>query len=51
MPLLEFAGQRELMDTRAEKKGSDGLAAYQQEENRYSIDGFATGLPTEVPTG
>jgi Pyridoxamine 5'-phosphate oxidase len=45
VPLYEFVGQRELMDSWATKKGPDGVHAYQQEKNRVSIDGFPTGLP------
>lgn len=45
VPLMEFTGQRDLMDSWAQKKGDDGLVAYQQEKNRVSIDGFPTGLP------
>lgn len=45
VPLMELTGQRELMDSWARKKGTEGLAAYQQEKNRFSIDGFPTGLP------
>lgn len=46
VPLYEFGGQRDLMDAWATKKGPDGVAAYQQEKNRVSIDGLPTGLPT-----
>lgn len=45
VPLYQFDGQRELMNTWAAKKGVDGLRAYQQDRNRVSIDGFPTGLP------
>ena len=45
VPLMEFSGQRELMDSWATKKGPEGLRSYQQEKNRVSIDGFPTGLP------
>jgi hypothetical protein len=45
VPLYEFTGQRDLMDSWATKKGPDGLHTYQQEHNRVSIDGFPTGLP------
>ncbi|WFR84816.1 pyridoxamine 5'-phosphate oxidase family protein [Arthrobacter sp. Y-9] len=45
VPLYEFQEQRPLMDSWAERKGEDGLVAYQQEHNRFSIDGFSTGLP------
>lgn len=45
VPRFDFVGQRDLMDGWANKKGEDGLAAYQQEHNLVSIDGFPTGLP------
>ena len=45
VPLYEFVGQRELMDSWATKKGPEGLHAYQQDNNRVSIDGLPTGLP------
>ncbi len=44
VPRFDFAGQRNLMDAWATKKGEDGLLAYQQEKNLVSIDGFPTGL-------
>lgn len=44
VPEFEFVQQRALMDNWATKKGPDGLAAYQQEHNLVSIDGFPTGL-------
>lgn len=49
VPLFEFTGQRDLMDSWAAKKGDDGLAAYQAEHNQRSIDGFSTGLPVSTP--
>ncbi len=45
VPLMEFTGERPLMDSWAAKKGPEGLHAYQQEKNRVSIDGLPTGLP------
>lgn len=45
VPEFEFVGQRTMLDTWAAKKGPNGLVAYQQEKNRFSIDGFPTGLP------
>ena len=45
VPEFEFVTQRTMLDTWAEKKGEEGLVAYQQEKNRISIDGFHTGLP------
>jgi hypothetical protein len=44
VPLMEEVGQRDLMDSWAEKKGEAGLAAYHAEQNTVSIDGFPTGL-------
>ena len=45
VPLFELTGQRDLMDGWAAKKGEAGVAAYHQEKNRVSLDGFPTGLP------
>ena len=45
VPLMQAPAQRELMPTWAAKKGPDGLAAYQAEKNRVSLDGLPTGLP------
>lgn len=45
VPLMSFESQRELMDSWAAKKGVDGLATYQQQNNLHSIDGYPTGLP------
>ena len=44
VPFMEFAGERPLMEQWAEKKGPEGLEAYQREKNVSSIDGFPTGL-------
>ena len=32
---------------KAAKKGPDGLVEYQQQKNRFSIDGLPTGLPPD----
>ncbi|MGL4743607.1 MAG: pyridoxamine 5'-phosphate oxidase family protein [Phycicoccus sp.] len=45
VPLYDFQEQRPLMGSWAASRGADGVAAYQQEKNRRSIDGFSTGLP------
>ena len=45
VPLFDFVGQRDLMDSWAAKKGPDGLRKYQREHNLVSIDGLPTGLP------
>jgi len=47
VPLMEVQGQRDLMDGWARKKGPEGIAAYQDEKNRVSIDGLPTGLPSQ----
>ncbi|MGL4742929.1 MAG: pyridoxamine 5'-phosphate oxidase family protein [Dermatophilaceae bacterium] len=46
VPLFDYVGQRDLMASWADTKGPDGIAAYQQQKNRVSIDGLPTGLPT-----
>lgn len=47
VPFYDYVGERPLMDAWAEKKGPEGLAAYQQEHNRVSLDGLPTGLPAD----
>jgi hypothetical protein len=44
VPFLEFTGERPLMASSADKRGPQGLLAYQREKNLVSIDGFPTGL-------
>ncbi|HMR47678.1 MAG TPA: pyridoxamine 5'-phosphate oxidase family protein [Arachnia sp.] len=45
VPLMDFRSERETMSQWAAKKGDIGVAAYQQEKNRVSLDGLPTGLP------
>lgn len=45
VPLMDFQSERPTMAQWAAKKGDDGITAYQQEQNKLSIDGFPTGLP------
>ena len=44
VPLMEYRGERELLDRWAERKGQPGIEAYWQEKNTASID----GLPTDI---
>lgn len=44
VPLMEMQGQRDLLPAWAEKKGPEGIAAYQREKNAVSFDGLDTGL-------
>lgn len=45
VPFMEPAGERDTLRRWAEGKGEDGVAAYWQERNRRSLDGFDTGMP------
>ena len=45
VPFMDFRAERDTLAQWAEKKGEDGVAAYWQEKNRESIDGFPTGMP------
>lgn len=40
VPLMEFAGPRDVLDKWSAKKGPDGLADYRAERNATSIDGL-----------
>ena len=40
VPVMEMVGERDLMRLWAEKKGPEGLTAYQAEHNARSIDGL-----------
>ncbi len=44
VPLYDFEGQREVLDSWAAKKGDAGLLTYQREKNAESLDGLPTGL-------
>jgi len=48
VPLFDYVGQRDLMPQWAERKGPDGLRAYQRAHNAVSIDGLDAHLPTAV---
>jgi hypothetical protein len=44
VPLFDYREERDTLDRWAAAKGPDGVAAYQAEKNRTSIDGLPTGL-------
>lgn len=44
VPLFDYAGERPTLTRWAEAKGEDGLEAYRREKNRFSLDGFPTGI-------
>jgi hypothetical protein len=44
VPLYEYRGQRDELLQWAEKKGNEGVKAYQQAKNRVSIDGLLAPL-------
>ena len=50
VPFMEYRGERPSMDNWSEKKGAEGLAAYQREKNVTSMDGLPTGLFEDGPT-
>lgn len=45
VPLFEYEGQRDLMDSWAAAREGDRLREYQSKSNLRSIDGYPTGLP------
>ena len=42
VPLYDYVGEREQLNTWAEKKGEEGVKAYWKETNRVSLDGKPT---------
>ncbi len=40
VPYYDFQGERDVLDKWSERKGPDGIRAYQAEKNRLSIDGL-----------
>jgi Pyridoxamine 5'-phosphate oxidase len=44
VPLMDYVGDRDVLDAFAAKKGPDGLATYRGERNAMSLDGLP-GLP------
>lgn len=47
VPLYEYTGERDHAEKWAEKKGPEGLKAYQEEKNLVSLDGLPTALGKE----
>lgn len=42
VPMYDYLGEREQLNTWAEKKGKDGIAEYWEEKNSISLDGKPT---------
>jgi hypothetical protein len=49
VPLFDYKEERRTLHRWAEGKGPDGLMAYRQQKNRFSIDGFPTGVRAVIP--
>lgn len=45
VPLFDYVGQRDLMDSWAAAREGERLREYQEKNNLTSIDGYPTGLP------
>jgi hypothetical protein len=44
VPFFDYVEERDQLNSWAEKKGPEGIAAYWEKHNQQSIDGLATGL-------
>jgi hypothetical protein len=44
VPMMPYERERPSLVRWSEAKGEDGLETYRQEKNRFSIDGFPTGI-------
>lgn len=51
VPLYDYQGERATYPRWAQKKGAHGIAAYQEQKNRISIDGLETGLVARADEG
>jgi len=40
VPLMEYRGERKLMEEWAEKKGEEGMREYREKKNRVSVEGM-----------
>jgi hypothetical protein len=47
VPVMEFAGERDLLPKWARKKGEEGLAEYRRRKNSRSIDGREVAVEGE----
>lgn len=47
IPLMEYRGERELLEPWASGLGSEGMHAYRQAKNTKSLDGYPTDIPSE----
>ena len=48
VPYLSYAGDRELLNEWADKKGEEGLRQYQEEKNQVSLDGIPTHIVSKA---
>lgn len=48
VPFMEYAGPRDVLKDWSARKGHDGIRAYWRTRNTETIDGFATGIPTDA---
>ena len=44
VPLMEYVGERGMMEAWADKKGERGIEAYWRDRNQVSLDGVDTGI-------
>ncbi|NAS11849.1 pyridoxamine 5'-phosphate oxidase family protein [Poritiphilus flavus] len=44
VPLMDYMGERHLLDTWAQEKGEEGLLEYRKQKNTTSLDGHPTGI-------
>jgi hypothetical protein len=47
IPLMEYMGERELLEPWASGLGSEGMYSYRQAKNTKSLDGHPTDIPLE----
>jgi len=47
VPFMDYKGERNILNTWAEKQGDDGIEKYWKEKNKYSIDGYDTNISSD----